>query len=150
MEDNTNVKVTYNPTGSGSGIKAVQEGRCDIGLSSRDLKDDEKADLEGTFVAIDGIAIIVNPANKIDDLRVAIKDGTGKSERYSDTLMQKTLYYALGLDDGADFACGGDTKFGYYNFAGTGTADYPDYCNSSRNFDVFVGAAIKIYHKAYR
>lgn len=70
MEDNTNVKVTYNPTGSGSGIKAVQEGRCDIGLSSRDLKDDEKADLEGTVVAIDGIAIIANPANKIDDLTI--------------------------------------------------------------------------------
>ncbi len=37
------INVTYNPTGSGSGIKAVHEGRCDIGLSSRALKDDEKA-----------------------------------------------------------------------------------------------------------
>ena len=46
MEENADVKVTYNPTGSGSGIQAVQEGRCDIGLSSRDLKDEEKAELE--------------------------------------------------------------------------------------------------------
>lgn len=70
MEENSGVKVTYNPTGSGSGIQAVQEGRCDIGLSSRDLKDEEKADLDGTVVAIDGIAVIVNPNNKIDDLTI--------------------------------------------------------------------------------
>lgn len=68
MSDNSGVKVTYNPTGSGSGIKAVQEGRCDIGLSSRDLKDEEKADLTGTVVAIDGIAIIVNTANTTENL----------------------------------------------------------------------------------
>ena len=41
MELNDNVTFTYNPTGSGSGIKAVQEGRCDIGLSSRALKAEE-------------------------------------------------------------------------------------------------------------
>ena len=70
MEENKNVKVTYNPTGSGSGIQAVSEGRCDIGLSSRDLKDDEKTNLEGTVVAIDGIAIIVNPENTVENLTV--------------------------------------------------------------------------------
>ena len=70
MEENTEVKVTYNPTGSGSGIQAVQEGRCDIGLSSRDLKDAEKAELIGTVVAIDGIAIIVNPENPVTDLTI--------------------------------------------------------------------------------
>lgn len=70
MEENKKVKVTYNPTGSGSGIQAVSEGRCDIGLSSRDLKDDEKQNLEGTVVAIDGIAIVVNPKNKVDDLTI--------------------------------------------------------------------------------
>lgn len=70
MEENKNVKVTYNPTGSGAGIQAVSEGRCDIGLSSRDLKDDEKTTLDQTVVAIDGIAIVVNPENKIKDLSV--------------------------------------------------------------------------------
>lgn len=68
MSENSNVKVTYNPTGSGSGIKAVSDGVCDIGLSSRDLKDDEKESLTQTVVAIDGIAVIVNPENKTDDL----------------------------------------------------------------------------------
>ena len=70
MEEKTDVKVTYNPTGSGSGIQAVLEGRCDIGLSSRDLKDEEKAELTGTVVAIDGIAIIINPQNPVKDLTI--------------------------------------------------------------------------------
>jgi len=70
MEENADVKVTYNPTGSGSGIQAVLEGRCDIGLSSRDLKDEEKLELNGTVVAIDGIAVIVNPKNPVKDLTI--------------------------------------------------------------------------------
>lgn len=71
MSANSGVTFTYNPTGSGSGIKAVQEGRCDIGLSSRALKDEEKSSgLVGTTVALDGIAIIVNPENPVSDLSV--------------------------------------------------------------------------------
>ena len=67
----TGVTVTYNATGSGAGIQAVLEGRCDIGLSSRNLKDEEKEKgLEGTTLALDGIAIIVNPANTVSDLDV--------------------------------------------------------------------------------
>lgn len=62
------VTITYNPTGSGSGIQAVAEGRCDIGLSSRDLKDEEKAKLNETVVAVDGIAVIVNKDNPLADL----------------------------------------------------------------------------------
>lgn len=63
---------TYNPTGSGSGIQAVQEGRCDIGLSSRALKDEEKAaGLSETILCYDGIAMIVNPANAVEDLTLA-------------------------------------------------------------------------------
>ncbi len=69
FQNETGIAFTYNPTGSGSGIKAVEEGRCDIGLSSRDLKDEEKAaGLEGTVLAYDGIAIIVNPENPVKDL----------------------------------------------------------------------------------
>jgi phosphate transport system substrate-binding protein len=67
--DNSGVTFTYNPTGSGSGIKAVLEGRCDIGLSSRNLKDEEKADgLTETVLAYDGIAMIVHPENPVSDL----------------------------------------------------------------------------------
>ena len=71
MAMNKDVKFTYNPTGSGSGIQAVSEGRCDIGLSSRALKDDEKASgLVETVVALDGIAIVVNPENPVSDLNI--------------------------------------------------------------------------------
>ena len=71
FQSDTGITVTYNATGSGAGIQAVQEGRCDIGLSSRDLKDEEKANgLEGTILAYDGIAIIVNPNNPVSDLDV--------------------------------------------------------------------------------
>lgn len=71
FEADTGITVTYNATGSGAGIQAVQEGRCDIGLSSRDLKDEEKANgLEGTILAYDGIAIIVNPNNPVSDLDI--------------------------------------------------------------------------------
>ena len=71
MAMNKDVKFTYNPTGSGSGIQAVSEGRCDIGLSSRALQDDEKASgLVETVVALDGIAIVVNPENPVSDLDI--------------------------------------------------------------------------------
>lgn len=69
FEADTGITVTYNATGSGAGIQAVQEGRCDIGLASRNLKNEEKANgLEETILAYDGIAIIVNPANPVKDL----------------------------------------------------------------------------------
>ena len=68
---NKGVTFTYNPTGSSSGIKAVLEGTCDIGLSSRDLKDGEKSQgLKGTVLAYDGIAIIVNPENSVTNLDI--------------------------------------------------------------------------------
>ena len=69
FQNDTGISFTYNPTGSGSGIKAVQEGRCDIGLSSRHLKAEElEAGLSGNILAYDGIAIIVNPENPVSDL----------------------------------------------------------------------------------
>ena len=69
MGANDGVTVNYNPTGSGSGITAVQEGTCDIGLSSRALKDEEKAaGLKETVLAYDGIAITVHPDNPVSDL----------------------------------------------------------------------------------
>ena len=69
MLANPDVTVTYNPTGSGSGIAAVQEGRCDIGLASRALKEEEiAAGLKETILAYDGIAVIVHPDNPVADL----------------------------------------------------------------------------------
>ena len=69
MNNNKGITFTYNPTGSGSGITAVAEGRCDIGLSSRSLKAEEKEQgLVETILAYDGIAVIVNPENPVTDL----------------------------------------------------------------------------------
>ena len=87
MNENGAITFTYNPTGSGSGITAVSEGRCDIGLSSRALKDEEKtAGLTETVLAYDGIAIIVNPANPVSELSIEqIADiYTGKLTNWSE------------------------------------------------------------------
>lgn len=62
-----NVNVTYEPTGSSAGITGVQEQTLDIGLSSRNLHDDEEG-LTSLTVALDGIDIIVNTANPVEDL----------------------------------------------------------------------------------
>ncbi len=67
--ENSGITFTYNPTGSGTGITAVLDGLCDIGLSSRALKDEEIAKgLVGTTLAYDGIAVIVNTENIVSDL----------------------------------------------------------------------------------
>ena len=70
MADNSGVTVTYDPTGSGAGIEAASNGSADIGLASRALKDEEKNDVDGTTVALDGIAIVVNKDSKVADLTV--------------------------------------------------------------------------------
>ena len=69
-EAHSDVNFTYNPTGSGAGINAALEGRCDIGLSSRALKADEASKLDGTTLCLDGIVVVVNPQNPVKDLTV--------------------------------------------------------------------------------
>ncbi len=86
-EKESGIKLTYNPTGSGSGIQAVREGRCDIGLSSRSLKEAEKeSGLSETLLAYDGIAVIVHPDNSVSDLTLEqIADTyTGKVTSWSE------------------------------------------------------------------
>ncbi len=71
QKDNPGITFTYNPTGSGSGITAVANDRCDIGLSSRKLKDKEKeSGLVETVLAYDGIAMVVHPDSPVSDLKV--------------------------------------------------------------------------------
>ena len=71
MEDNGDVTITYDATGSGTGIEAAANGTADIGLASRALKDAEvEKGLIATTVALDGIAIIVNENCPVDDLTV--------------------------------------------------------------------------------
>ena len=104
MEANSGTTFTYNPTGSGSGIQAVSEGRCDIGLSSRALKDDEKASgLKETTLALDGIAIIVNPQNPVKDLTLEqiAKIYTGEITNWKDVGGEDAEIVLIGREAGS-------------------------------------------------
>ena len=104
MEANSGTTFTYNPTGSGSGIQAVSEGRCDIGLSSRALKDDEKASgLKETTLALDGIAIIVNPQNPVKDLSLEqiAKIYTGEITNWKDVGGEDAEIVRIGREAGS-------------------------------------------------
>ena len=80
------IDVTYNPTGSGSGITAVLEGRADIGLSSRALKAQEQEKLVGTDLAYDAIVVVVNKNNSLANITTEqVKDlYTGKITNWKD------------------------------------------------------------------
>ena len=65
---NPEVAVEIQQTGSGAGITSAIEGVCDFGMASRALKDSEKAELVSTQIASDGIAVVVNNDNTLDDL----------------------------------------------------------------------------------
>lgn len=118
MANNQGTTFTYNPTGSGSGIKAVLEGRCDIGLSSRSLKDDEKTEgLKETVLAYDGIAIIVNPENPVNnlDLETIAKLYTGEITNWKDAGGSDAEVVLIGREAGSG------TRDGFESI--TGTAD---------------------------
>ena len=116
MAANKDVKFTYNPTGSGSGIQAVTEGRCDIGLSSRALKDDEKASgLVETVLAYDGIAIVVSPENPVSDLDVdtIAKIYTGEIPNWEDVGGDDAEIVLIGREAGSG------TRDGFESITGT-------------------------------
>lgn len=86
-ELNDGVEIEVQQTGSGAGITAVTEGACDIGMSSRALKDEElAAGLNATTIANDGIAVIVNNDNPIDGLtsEQIMKIYTGEINNWSE------------------------------------------------------------------
>ena len=101
------VTVSYDPTGSGAGITGATDKTLDTGLSSRALKDDEKSAVDGTVVALDGIAIVVNKDSKVADLTVEQlkKMFTGEISNWKD----------VGGDDGEIVLVGRE--------AGSGTRD---------------------------
>ena len=116
METNPDVSFTYNPTGSGSGITAVSEKRCDIGLSSRALKNEEKNNgLTETVLAYDGIAIIVNPENAISDLSVEdiAKIYTGEITNWKDLGGADAEIVVIGREAGSG------TRDGFESITGT-------------------------------
>lgn len=117
--DNEGITFTYNPTGSGSGIKAVQEDRCDIGLSSRALKEDEKSQgLTETVLAYDGIAVIVHPDNPVADLSLEqIADiYTGKITNWSEVGGNDAEIVLIGREAGSG------TRDGFETITGTAEA----------------------------
>lgn len=116
FESDTGITVTYNATGSGAGIQAVLEGRCDIGLSSRELKDEEKAQgLESTVLAYDGIAIIVNPENPVSDLSLETiaKIYTGEITNWKDVGGLDAEIVLIGREAGSG------TRDGFESITGT-------------------------------
>ena len=101
---NPGVTFTYNPTGSGSGIAAVSEGRCDIGLSSRALKAEEKAQgLTETVLAYDGIAVIVHPENPVSGLTLSQIAGiyTGEIVNWSEVGGSDAAIVLIGREAGS-------------------------------------------------
>ena len=113
---NGGVTFTYNPTGSGSGITAALEGRCDIGLSSRALKAEETAQgLTGTVLAYDGIAVIVNPDNTVSDLDVdtIAKIFTGEITNWKDAGGHDAEIVLIGREAGSG------TRDGFESITGT-------------------------------
>ncbi len=119
MNTHPEVTFTYNPTGSGSGITAVQEGRCDIGLASRALKDSEKeGGLTETVLAYDGIAVVVHPDNGVSDLSLE-----QIADIYTGTI---TNWNQVGGADGEIVLIGREagsgTRDGFESITGTGGA----------------------------
>lgn len=116
FQSDSGTTVTYNATGSGAGIQAVLEGRCDIGLASRELKDEEKAKgLEGTVLAYDGIAIIVNPENPVNDLdlETIAKIYTGEIKNWKEIGGNDAEIVLIGREAGSG------TRDGFESITGT-------------------------------
>ncbi len=116
QQNNEGVSYTYNPTGSGSGITAVSEGRCDIGLASRALKEEEKAlGLKETTLALDGIAVIVHPDNLVTDLDVETiaKIYTGEIKNWSEVGGSDGEIVRIGREAGSG------TRDGFESITGT-------------------------------
>ena len=116
MEANSGTTFTYNPTGSGSGIEAVKNGTADIGLASRSLKDEEKADgLTETVIALDGIAVIVNAQSKVTDLTVEqiAKIFTGEITDWSEVGGDPGAISCIGRESGSG------TRDGFESITGT-------------------------------
>ena len=116
MQKYEGTTFTYNPTGSGSGIKAVQAGTCDIGLASRNLKDEEKSSgLKQTVLAYDGIAIITHPDNPVSDLDVdtIAKIYTGEITNWKDVGGNDAEIVLIGREAGSG------TRDGFESITGT-------------------------------
>lgn len=103
MEKNKGVTVNLNLTGSGTGIQEASEGKCDIGNSSRKLKDDEAEKLDATVIGLDGIALVVNPTNKLEDITIEdlAKVYSGEITNWKDLGGDDKAIVVIGREDGS-------------------------------------------------
>lgn len=103
MEKNKGVTVNLNLTGSGTGIQEASEGKCDIGNSSRKLKDEEAEKLDATVVGLDGIALVVNPANKLEDITLEdlAKVYSGEITNWKELVGDDKSIVVIGREDGS-------------------------------------------------
>lgn len=104
MEKYPNVTVTAEFTGSSAGIESVLAGSVDIGNSSRNLKDDEKsAGAVENIVAIDGIAVVADPANKVEDLTKdqLVSIYTGETKNWSEVGGDDQAIVVVGREAGS-------------------------------------------------
>ena len=102
MAENQGVTVTYDPTGSGAGITGASDGTLDIGLSSRALHDDE-TDVEAITVCLDGIAIVTNTANPVENLTLEQLAGifTGEITNWSEVGGNDAEIVVIGREAGS-------------------------------------------------
>ncbi len=116
------IQVQYTGSGSGAGITSAQDGTADIGLASRDLKDDETG-VKAITVAKDGIAIIVNPQNPVADLSVEqiAQLATGEITNWSEVGGNDAQVVFIGREAGSG------TRDGFESI--TGTTDNCKYQN---------------------
>ena len=103
MEKNKGVTVNLNLTGSGTGIQEASEGKCDIGNSSRKLKDEEAEKLDATVVGLDGIALVVNPVNKLEDITLEdlAKVYSGEITNWKELGGDDKAIVVIGREDGS-------------------------------------------------
>ena len=103
MEKNKGVTVNLNLTGSGTGIQEASEGKCDIGNSSRKLKDDEAEKLDATVIGFDGIALVVNPTNNLEDITIEdlAKVYSGEITNWKDLGGDDKAIVVIGREDGS-------------------------------------------------
>ena len=116
------IQVQYTGSGSGAGITSAQDGTADIGLASRDLKDDETG-VKAITVAKDGIAIIINPENPVADLSVEqiAQLATGEITNWSEVGGNDAQVVFIGREAGSG------TRDGFESI--TGTTDNCKYQN---------------------
>lgn len=103
MEKNKGVTVNLNLTGSGTGIQEASDGKCDIGNSSRKLKDEEAEKLDATVVGLDGIALVVNPVNKLEDISLQdlAKVYSGEITNWKELGGDDKAIVVIGREDGS-------------------------------------------------